>query len=1101
MLESNPTTEALNTLREKLRDMFHFSHNDLDFGIFRILKIKRDEVNQFIEEKLPSIVEEALKEVTNTLYESQLTKVKEFVNEYGSKRDRDRLENIAENSQQLIDFLQTEDREDLIAPLETDPDELKSKLAFRIYNHVHSFFEGYYRDGDFGYNDRSTAQYKVDYPDETDYDGVDTLFHWKSRDSYYVKTATGFNNIPFEIEDKRIEYRLEGKASSSIAQNNNQDNFKHYRFDRIDPPKPDDPEQTWRVILHLAETSTPKVEIYREMSAQIFGKMDDIDIYLHEPPKKDEEQGKPIFKDLANTYDKVQNGRLQGINALRLSLANYAEKLVSHPDFKALGKNSTERQAALEKRPMVQRFHTFDKNLNTFFVGMDSDYFIHKDLDRFLKTEQRRYIQNTILGDLDTLLNLSPENPAFAIATAFQSVTDEVIAMLVAVETFQKQLFLMKKKIVSTNYLISVGKISEATKDNTAQSEAFISQILQNDAQLADWRETFGIDVTEQLQLIEESYPTLPLDTQYFDDVFVDHLLDLFPDLENQINGVLLNSENFQALNLIQEKYRGKIKSIYIDPPYNTGSDEFVYKDSFRHSSWLSLMYDRLLLSREIAQDNSSIAISINEEELFNLKLLLDEALGDENYLTTITVKVRHEDRILTGDKDVHEVTEQLLVYRNSDDFTPKKRILDNTSIDKYCWNVTELAQSKRTLDIGGKEVTLFAPEEFSIKRVESSEEHLNKESIRGSIKTKNSSGRFYTIHLEPISDKYQGYLFKVPDMGADGLGYRYFCIPGTHERTKNGFYFQGVPVNKPDTKEHPYPNHWKAEEGYWDMVDVFNTVGQEGVVSFPNGKKPLAFVTKYLILAGVEDNKSSICLDYFAGSGTTGHAVFKLNKTDNGKRKFILVEMGDYFESKLKKRIRCVMFSDNWKDDKPDLSKIDGTVGIVKYQRLEQYEDVLNNLTTSPPDYDAKAELPVKYLYRPEEQHIRLMMDLRSPFSNRIIYGKDSTEGFVDVLETYCYLKGLPIQRRLRFDFGDHVYRVILSSKRAVVFRNLTEEDDTPQLLEILADERLAGVTQLDVNCDANQQALREGSELRDIHVITTSDFDTSAVWDTLEA
>ena len=699
MPKSNPTTEALNTLREKLRDMFHFSHNDLDFGIFRILKIKRDEVNQFIEKKLPRIVDEALKEVTNTLYENQLTKVREFVTEEGGRRQRDWLENIAENSQQLIDFLQTEDKEELIAPLETDPDELKSKLAFRVYNHVHSFFEGYYRDGDFGYNDRSTALYKVDYPDEADYNGTDTLFHWKCRDSYYVKTATGFNSVAFEIEGKRIEYRLEGEASSSIAQNNNRDDFKHYRFGRIEPPDPADMEHTYRVILHLAETSTPKVEIYSEMNAQIFSETNDVDIYLHERPKKGEEQGKPIFKDPANTYDKVQNGRLQGINALHLGLSSYAGKLVSHPDFKGLGKNNTERQAVLEKRPRVLRFHTFDKNLNTFFVGMDSDYFIHKDLDRFLKTEQRRYIQNTILGDLDTLLNLSLENPAFAIATAFRSVTDEVIALLVAVETFQKQLFLMRKKVVSTNYLISVGKILEATKDNTIKRKAIISQILQNEAQLTDWRETFGIDLTEQLPLIEDHYSTLPLDTQYFDGVFVDDTLTLFPDLEDQINGVLLNSENFQALNLIQEKYSGKIKSIYIDPPYNTGSDEFVYKDSFRHSSWLSLIYNRLMLSKEMGQHNSALGISINEEELFNLKLLLDLAMGSYNYLTTITVKVRSGDRILTGDKDIQEVTEQLLVYRNSPDFTPAKRIVDNTSNVEYCWRISEITKPNWTLN------------------------------------------------------------------------------------------------------------------------------------------------------------------------------------------------------------------------------------------------------------------------------------------------------------------------------------------------------------------------------------------------------------------
>ena len=1101
MPEPNQKTEALNTLREKLRDMFHFAHNELTFGIFRILKIKRDEIDQFIDEKLPSIVDEALAEGTDILYDSQLTAVKEYIEKEGGATEKGYLNDISGNLQVLIDFLEYKRQEELIAPLQTNPEDLKSKLAFRIYNHVHSFFEGYYRDGDFGYNDRSTATYKVDYPDEVDYNGVDTLFHWKSRDSYYVKTATGFNSVPFEIEGKRIEYRLEGEASSSIAQNNNRDDFKHYRFDRIDPPKPDDPEQTWRVILHLAETSTPKVEIYREMSAKIFSEENDVDLYLYERPTKGEEQGKPIFKDPTNTYDKVNDGRLQGIKALHINLESYAEKLASHLDFKELGKNKADRQAKLKISPKVKRFFTLDKNLNTFFVGMDSDYFIHKDLDRFLKTEQRRYIQNNILGDLDTLLNLSPENPAFAIATAFRSVTNEVIALLVAVETFQKQLFLMKKKIVSTGYLISVGKISEATKDNTDQRDALISQILENEAQLTDWRETFGIDITEQLPLLEGLYPTLPLDTRYFNETFVDELLSLFDDLESQIDGVLLNSENFQALNLIQKKYREKIHCIYIDPPYNTGADGFLYRDAFRHSSWLSLMYDRLLLSREIAKDNSSIAISINEEELFNLKLLLDMTMDNENYLTTITVKVRHEGRILTGDKDVHEVTEQLLIYRNSNDFTPAKRIIDNTSIDEYRWYVEELVRPQRTLNLGGKEVTLFAPEEFSIERVEPSEKNLKKESVRGTIKKGNSSGRFYTSYLEPIADEYYGYLFKVPDIGGDGLGYRYFCIPNKHGKTKNGFYFQGVPVDRPSTKEHPYPNHWEAEEDYWDMVDAWNRVGQEGYVSFDNGKKPLAFVTKYLILAGVEGNKSAICLDYFAGSGTTGHAVLKLNKTDNGNRKFILVEMGDYFESKLKKRIRCAMFSENWKDDKPDVNKIGGTVGIVKYQRLEQYEDVLDNLETSPPVYDTKTELPVKYLYRPEEQQIRLMMDMRVPFSNRITYGKDSTEGTVDVLETYCYLKGLPTHCRLRFDFGDQIYRVILSGTRLVVFRNLTEEDDTPQLLEILADKRLEGVTQLDVNYNVNQSALLEGSDLRQIHVVTTSDFDTNSVWDTLEA
>ena len=145
---------------------------------------------------------------------------------------------------------------------------------------------------------------------------------------------------------------------------------------------------------------------------------------------------------------------------------------------------------------------------------------------------------------------------------------------------------------------------------------------------------------------------------------------------------------------------------------------------------------------------------------------------------------------------------------------------------------------------------------------------------------------------------------------------------------------------------------------------------------------------------------------------------------------------------------------------------------------------------------------IPVKYLYRPEEQQIRLMMDLQSPFSNRITYGKDNRKDNVDVLETYCYLKGLSIQRRLRFDFGERVYRVVRSGTRAVVFRNVTEDmDDTPQLLEILGDERLAGVTHLDVNHDANQSELLEGDGLRHVHLITISDFDSGSVWNTVES
>ena len=1088
MPESNPTNEALNTLREKLRDMFHFAHNDLDFGIFRILKIKRDEINQFIDEKLPNVVDEALAEVTDSLYNSQLAEVKEYVEKEGGATEQGYLNDVSGNLQLLIDFLEYKQQDELIPPLQTNPEDLKSKLAFRVYNHIHGFFEGYYRDGDFGYNDRSTAQYKVDYPDEADYDGTDTLFHWKCRDSYYVKTATGFNSVTFEVEGKRIEYRLEGKSSSGTAQNSNRDDFKHYRFDRIEPPKPDDTEQTWRVILHLAETSTPKVEVYREMNAQIFSETDNVDLYLHESPKKGEELGKPIFKNLANTYDKVNDGRLQGIKALQVKLENYADKLASHPDFKELGKNKTERQAALEKRPRVVRFHTFDKNLNTFFVGMDSDYFIHKDLDRFLKTEQRRYIQNTILGDLETLLNPSPENPAFAIATAFRNVTNEIIALLVAVETFQKQLFLMKKKVVSTDYLISVGQISEATKDDSEQREALIKDILKNEGQLNDWRNTFGIDITEQLPLLDGVYPTLPLDTRYFDDAFVDKLLSLFDDLESQIDGVLLNSENFQAMDLLMEKYRGAIRCVHIDPPYNTNTSGFLYKNDYQHSSWLTMMENRLSLAEQLMAPDSCILCHIDEHEYENLFKVFN-TLQMKNQGTVVWDKrnpVSGPNRIATQ----HEY----IVCHSKGNIKLHYRSLNREAILKKASSLIKKHGGPTPECYKGFKDWLKSRPEFN-------------DGDRAFSKIDETGAVYQTIHMgapEPRTDpKYFKPLIhpvtkKPCPIPKNGWG--------NSPEFMSGLLEKNLVIFGPNETTQPRRKNYLKDYIIIELSSLISS-GEKGKpqiealgLNFPYCHPVGLYET---LVWTVTPQGKDVILDFFAGSGTTGHAVLNLNKADKGNRRFILVEMGDYFQSALKERIRRVMFSQNWKAGKPEKKKkIDGTIGIVKYQRLEQYEDVLNNLTTSPPDYDAKTKLPVKYLYRSEEQQIRLMMDMRSPFSNRITYGKDSTEGFVDVLETYCYLKGLPVQRRLRFDFGERVYRVVRSGSRAVVFRNVTEDmDDTPQLLEILGDERLAGVTHLDVNYDANQRELLEGDSLRHVHLITISDFDSGSVWDTVEA
>lgn len=347
---------------------------------------------------------------------------------------------------------------------------------------------------------------------------------------------------------------------------------------------------------------------------------------------------------------------------------------------------------------------------------------------------------------------------------------------------------------------------------------------------------------------------------------------------------ILIEGDNYHVLKCLNYTHKGKIDVIYIDPPYNTGSDGFSYKDSrflneypdgraiskddpLRHSSWLSFMNKRLLLAKNLLKETGVIFISINEDEFCQLKLLCDSLFGQNNYITTFTIKVRHEDRILKGDKPIHETTEQLLMYQKSDMFKIQKRTKDNSTPEGYEYKITELTQNPKTIILGDKEIQVFNPEEYKIEKVKSDFSNLKKINIRGSIKTGNSSGRFHMKYLEQRNNDFN-VLYKVPDIGDDGLGYRYF-LSRKDEKQANGSYFQGCPLYREDIKEIPYAN-------YFDFEEEFNEVGTEGGVPFDGGKKPIDFIQHFLNIAFNKQNLT--VLDFFAGSGSTCHAVIDKN-------------------------------------------------------------------------------------------------------------------------------------------------------------------------------------------------------------------------------
>ncbi len=380
---------------------------------------------------------------------------------------------------------------------------------------------------------------------------------------------------------------------------------------------------------------------------------------------------------------------------------------------------------------------------------------------------------------------------------------------------------------------------------------------------------------------------------------------------------LIIEGDNLEVLKLLQKSYLGKVKMIYIDPPYNTGND-FIYPDNYTeslqtyleytgqvdgngkkfstntdtdgrfHSKWLNMMYPRLYLARNLLREDGVIFISIDDNETGNLRRICDDVFGEENYLVTLYIQVRYADKTLAEKNDYQKLIEQVHVYRKGY-FTPRKESEDYT-LEKFCWNIVEKMAGREFL-IGGRQVIVFGDGEYEICRVSPSINGLKETWATGSVLKANASGKFFGNHLAPRKNEDGlGCLYKVYGIGEDGLGYRYFTGPKRAKATKGKFY-SGVPLDRRQQLAQGAVKKLKPILNWYDFADAFGNCRHEGEMEFGSGKKPVAFLQKLLSMA--TDNKEPcLVLDFFAGSGSTAHAVLDLNRQDGGLRRFILVQL-----------------------------------------------------------------------------------------------------------------------------------------------------------------------------------------------------------------
>lgn len=368
------------------------------------------------------------------------------------------------------------------------------------------------------------------------------------------------------------------------------------------------------------------------------------------------------------------------------------------------------------------------------------------------------------------------------------------------------------------------------------------------------------------------------------------------------IENILIKGDNLLALNILKKHFdklpeNEKVKCIYIDPPYNTGAAFENYEDNLEHSEWLTLFRDRLSILYELLQEEGFIFVQLDDSEGPYGKMLLDEVFGRDNFVVTMYVQVRYDEKTLKEDMIFNKLIEQVFIYRKN---SVIKGEINRTKVEytdeKFCFFIKEISQPNEIIELGGKTVHIFHEGNYEITESVPSKKGLKEIWASGGILDGNSSGRFFRDYLTG-RDKIDGLsvLYKVSNIGDDGRGFRYFTGPKRENATR-GKYYQGVPQNRL-SDEVSYK--FVPISNFIDLASYFGNCRHEGGVEFKSGKKPEILIAKLIELASSPGDK---VLDCFGGSGTTFGVAHKM------KRKWIGIELGKQADSHIIPRLKNVI-------------------------------------------------------------------------------------------------------------------------------------------------------------------------------------------------
>ncbi len=911
-----------------LESIFELDKSDLDFGIYRIMNIRRAEIEKFFREGLPQKINEALAPFAGADLAIIRKRMSEIESQLGG------VEIIAQMPQ--------------TAPVIAEYNELKKRLAegadlslleSDVYSALYSFFSRYYDDGDF----ISKRRYKEGVY-ALPYEGEEVKLYWANQDQYYIKSSENFRDYTFRSNETAdsitVHFRL---VDATTEQNNNKESDEKKRTFMLYTECEENPD------LHTFEWDAENREL--------------IIRFIYDIP--------------ANAKIKWHEENMKAINGW---IVSECPELIGEL-LRNVSKNPKEHLSLIEK------------HLKGYVAKNSFDYFIHKDLGRFLRRELDFFIKNEVvrIDEIDTETE-SRVGAYLGKVRAIKRVGGVIIDFLAQVEEFQKRLWLKKKFVVDANYCIALDRIDER----------FYAEIAANEKQVKEWEEIARLTKRKGYTspLSKEFLcfnGDLVVDTRYFDERFKEEVLSSLQDIDTSSAGELFVADNYHAINLLKEKYRGKVKCIYIDPPFNLPKDGgFMYKTNYCNSSWIAMLYDRIALARQLLADDGAIFVRCDYHGNSLVRLMLSSIFGEENFKNEIIIN-----RFKKAANGLATTTESLFLYSKTDQFKfrsvekPRSCVFCNTPIEpKWMWSHSAGAGTlPRYFTVNGERVLLYPPE-----------------------------GRHWTNKQEAIDELEQ--------QGRIRIDF------STKYRDCNGNRVEYIP-EKLQSNLVELDNNWTDIEGY-----EFGVFTKEKF-STQNAAVLLERVIK------LASDEGDLVVDFFMGSGTTQAVAQSLN------RRWIGVEMGDYFHRTPLKRLKssgCSLFKymrlENYEDTLSNIEltrrggiSLFGEEYLINYMLMMESRDSLLSIDKFRTPFDYRMLITERNECR--EQRVDLCETFNYLIGLKLISQSRTTYYTTEKSPSPLYEGAVELRQD---DNGAYGFRRIVGllpdGRRAlVIWRNITDD------------------------------------------------------------